>query len=395
MFTNRLAIAAGIAALGTSAYAQSSVTVYGNMDIAISRTNNGSGTTLPGGAGAGLSSQGRTTLDSGVGPGSRIGFRGREDLGGGLAAVFVAEMGVGADTGAIQQGGLGFGRQVFVGLSGKDWTLTAGRQYSPLDVGFGTNEARFGLWWGNAVGASGHGLYPGLGSAPGSGTFTAGSRIDNSLMGSMKFGPVTARLMIGMGNENVEGTGRLINPHLAYVSGRVNVQASILRQRAPIGLLATGAPNAWMTEKLLNGAYDFGAFTLMGGIYTFEGPPVASRAAIATPGAVGASPFAYGWDDTRTVYLGARVPLGTQNHLSMSLSRHTYNYATGPDGNGTTIGILGEHLLSKRTTIYASFGKVINDTRARTPLISTITAVVPNGFGSDPSAISLGMRHQF
>lgn len=395
MFTNRLAIAACMAALGTSAYAQSSVTLYGNMDMAITRTSNGSGTTLPGGTVATPRSQGRTTLDSGVGPGSRIGFRGREDLGGGLAAVFLAEMGFAVDTGVAQQGGLAFGRQVFVGLNGKNWTLTAGRQYSPLDVGFGTNEGQFGLWWGNAVGASGHGLYPGLGSAPGSGTFTAGSRIDNSLMGSMTFGPVTARLMVAAGNENAEGTGRFINPHLAYVSGPLNVQASIARQRAPIGLLAAGASNAWMTEKLLNAAYDFGAFKLMGGIVTFDGIPVASRSAVATPGAVGASPFAYGWDDMRTVYLGAQVPLGARNKLSVSLARQTYDYATGPDGRGTSIGILGEHLLSKRTTIYASFGKVINDTRARTPLIATITAVVPNGFGSDPSAISLGIRHQF
>src|SRR4051794_12518864 len=162
-------VACATVALG--AQAQNAVTIYGNLDAAGSVTKSSSGTTLPGGGVATGPSQRLYKLDSGIGPGSRLGFRGREDLGDGLAANFVMEMGMAVDTGALQQGGLAWGRQIFVGLSGKNWTLTAGRQYGPLDVAFGTADPMIGFFWGNAVAASGHGLYQSLGSTAGGGTF--------------------------------------------------------------------------------------------------------------------------------------------------------------------------------------------------------------------------------
>ena len=50
--------------------------------------------------------------------GSRFGFRGNEDLGGGLRAYFVLEGGFTADNGAMAQGGRLFGRKSLVGLAG-------------------------------------------------------------------------------------------------------------------------------------------------------------------------------------------------------------------------------------------------------------------------------------
>ena len=59
-----------------------------------------------------------TKITSGVGAGSRLGFKGSEDLGGGHSAIFLLENGFQADTGAMGQGGLLFGRQIYVGLQG-------------------------------------------------------------------------------------------------------------------------------------------------------------------------------------------------------------------------------------------------------------------------------------
>jgi predicted porin len=59
---------------------------------------------------------------------SRIGFRGTEDLGNGLKALFVLENGFGPDTGMQGQGGRLFGRNAYVGLQGAWGTLTLGRQ---------------------------------------------------------------------------------------------------------------------------------------------------------------------------------------------------------------------------------------------------------------------------
>ncbi|KAG0162427.1 hypothetical protein DFQ30_002048 [Apophysomyces sp. BC1015] len=70
-------------------------------------------------------------MTHGVWAGNRIGFKGDEDLGGGMKAVFTLESGFNAATGAQQYKGAEFGRQAFVGITHPEFgTLTAGRQYT-------------------------------------------------------------------------------------------------------------------------------------------------------------------------------------------------------------------------------------------------------------------------
>ena len=95
--------------------AQSNVAMYGIMDMGVVSESGGAG--------------GRALkLTSGIANGSRLGFKGSEDLGGGVAAIFTMDAGILADTGASAQGGLLFGRQAFVGLAGAAGTLRLGRQ---------------------------------------------------------------------------------------------------------------------------------------------------------------------------------------------------------------------------------------------------------------------------
>jgi predicted porin len=82
------------------ASAQSSVTLYGILDLSIAHESNGAGSV--------------TKMESGVYNGGRVGMRGTEDLGGGLSANFQLEMGVNADDGTSAQGGILFGRQAWV-----------------------------------------------------------------------------------------------------------------------------------------------------------------------------------------------------------------------------------------------------------------------------------------
>jgi predicted porin len=91
-----------------TAMAQSSVTMYGLLDEGIVHTTNADA--------AGHSITKMPTL-TGSFP-SRIGFRGTEDLGGGLQAVFTLEAGLLMDTGGLSQGNRLFGRQASVGLKG-------------------------------------------------------------------------------------------------------------------------------------------------------------------------------------------------------------------------------------------------------------------------------------
>jgi predicted porin len=121
-----------IAMSAGAAHAQSSVTLYGLVDLGITYTNNAqtgsSGGHLHGGSQFALTDAHTTGLS-----GSRWGLRGTEDLGSGLQALFVLENGFMANTGALAQGGAEFGRQAYVGLaSSNSGTVTAGRQYDPL-----------------------------------------------------------------------------------------------------------------------------------------------------------------------------------------------------------------------------------------------------------------------
>ncbi len=101
-----------------TAFAQSNVTVYGLVDASIANEKNG-GTLAA------------TRLDSGSQSGSRLGFKGTEDLGNGLKANFVLEAGFNLDDGTSAQGAL-FGRQAYVGLSGDFGAFNLGRQKAPM-----------------------------------------------------------------------------------------------------------------------------------------------------------------------------------------------------------------------------------------------------------------------
>ncbi|WP_029462137.1 porin [Serpentinimonas barnesii] len=87
---------AALAATGAT-LAQSSVTIYGRMDLGMSSVETTSGF----GAGATTSEAFSLAGAEGVRTGSRLGFRGTEDLGGGLRAGFTYEIGINADRNAL------------------------------------------------------------------------------------------------------------------------------------------------------------------------------------------------------------------------------------------------------------------------------------------------------
>src|SRR5262249_33128182 len=97
-------------------------TLYGILDNGFTYTNNA------GGHSSIVQQDGNNTGAQG----SRFGLRGNEQLGNGLSGIFVLENGYTVPNGALQQGGLLFGRQAYVGLDSRIGTLTLGRQYDSL-----------------------------------------------------------------------------------------------------------------------------------------------------------------------------------------------------------------------------------------------------------------------
>ncbi|GAB2872641.1 porin [Paraburkholderia jirisanensis] len=112
-------VALGLCLATGYASAQSSVTLFGQIDEAIAYINN---------AGGGASYR----MRSGTWIGSQWGLIGTEDLGGGYRTFFRLENGFDLNTGKLGQGGREFGRQSFVGLGSPYGTLTFGRQYDEI-----------------------------------------------------------------------------------------------------------------------------------------------------------------------------------------------------------------------------------------------------------------------
>jgi predicted porin len=137
----------GLIALG--AHAQSSVTLYGIVDAGIGYQ---SSVTSVGSTSGGHSA---VSMVSGIWAGSRFGFLGSEDLGGGNKTIFQLEEGFSSATGAAATSGLAFNRFAYVGLSNEHYgSMTAGRQltsyftmlspYRPLKYLTGTYGAHPG-----------------------------------------------------------------------------------------------------------------------------------------------------------------------------------------------------------------------------------------------------------
>ena len=112
---------AALATLSGAAMAQSSVTLYGRLDASIGSEK----------AGASGLAKSQSQMSSGLLSTSRLGFRGTEDLGGGLKAIFQLETTLGVDNGSAFTNG--FDRQSIVGLTGGFGTVKLGRTETSFD----------------------------------------------------------------------------------------------------------------------------------------------------------------------------------------------------------------------------------------------------------------------
>lgn len=117
-------------AFATLSNAQSSITLYGVVDVGVNYSSNTQTGIGANGAPKGASQVYMADGLAGGKMGSRWGLRGSEDLGDGTHAVFALENGCSINNGAFAQGGAEFGRQAWVGLENdRLGTVSLGRQY--------------------------------------------------------------------------------------------------------------------------------------------------------------------------------------------------------------------------------------------------------------------------
>lgn len=125
MLNRNIIAAAAFAAASTASLAQSTVTVYGVLDQGVIKGNGGTATSQGALGTSKAWNLGQATT-------SRLGFRGTEDLGGGLSAQFQIEHRLNPDTGAQNSSTALWNGRSYVQLSSKDLgAVYLGREYTP------------------------------------------------------------------------------------------------------------------------------------------------------------------------------------------------------------------------------------------------------------------------
>jgi predicted porin len=348
MQVKRLA-AALIAATPLFAAAQSNVTLYGVVDMAVESADNGG----PSGR--------HTFVNSGDQSTSRFGFRGAEDLGNGLKAIFNIESGFLADTGVGDSAGL-FQRRAVVGLESAVGTLTLGREYSPINsIAAATDEF-------------GQGFYGSDLSAFGTGRVTR--RLSNSVnFRSADWMGLRLLAAYAAGEKTTGSSGDMKGLGLEYANAGLYLGAAYH--------IVKNSPIVQDKEIGVGAGY---TFSQLGG---FE----------IKANYLGADPA--GSNNRFKEYnLGAGYPFGASKVLVNLKQDKLENGA-----KGKAWGVAYSYALSKRTNLYATYASMDNNNLAAFALNSssnnvappTNTGVTPNAplFGADPSVLAIGLRHTF
>ena len=224
------------------------MTIYGNVDLSVQHLRSGDDAPL---AGDHLTRLADGTL---YGPGSRLGFRVIEDLGGGLKAGALLENGFFADSGQLAQGGRAFGRQVYIWIANQLGELRMGRQYMLDDEVLPFTSPVGGLTVLNP--GSPYTYKPGL--MP---IFIDPNRIDNAVHYlSPFFGGFRAQAMYALGEKTVD---RYHAVKALYESGPIHVAAAYEWSKAQT--VPPGGDSDVNKLFQVGANYDFGVFRLYGG----------------------------------------------------------------------------------------------------------------------------------
>ncbi|MCE1170288.1 MAG: porin [Azovibrio sp.] len=370
-------IALAVAALASgAAFAQSNVQIYGSIDMGFAHRGDN--------IADGVKSQ--NAIDSGISAGNRLGFKGTEDLGNGLKALFTMEAGFQGDTGEHAQGGRLFGRQAFVGLTGGFGTVIAGRLYTPhysfLSAIDPFKAGTVGQYR-NVFGGVDSGIND-FAADNGENLFDP-TRVDNAVAyvspSFSGFNVTAAYSNNAIGQEAAKGnkgdnTVFAVLPR--YTNGPIDVALSYHK----IDLFNdTANDNQDITNWAIGGTYDFG---------------VAKLAAFYDSNK---------WDDysaagdlkLKSWMLGVTVPFG--KHAVLASYNQSKAKLGGKDGKASQWALGYTYSLSKRTNVYAVYADISNDDDSDDLIRSATTADASNkGFIKDTgyqNGLQFGVKHTF
>ena len=351
-----------LAALAASGFAmaQSSVTMFGIVDANIGYTNHNGAN----GGVVGMGSGGNNT--------SRLGFRGVEDLGGGLKAGFWLEGALVNDTGA--PAGFNFQRESTVRLSGGFGEVRLGREQTPTyravskydafgQVGFGRNEAFL------MDGSAGTIVPP---ATTATRTADAGGVRQNNMISyySPKMGGFSVSGGYGFHEKTNGNEGRYMGLAGGYDNGPLSLGMSYESRNVDIGVLGANKKN----RAALGASYDFGAVKLIGSISQ-------NKYKVATPASSA---------KVNTYALGLTAPVGAG---TVKAQYALYDQKTIGKAHHLSVGY--QYDLSKRTALYTTASYMKNNDGSNMRLNNTDIGGAAPGAGLNQTGVQAGIRHSF
>jgi predicted porin len=375
------------AVAATSAFAQSSVTLYGRLDAGYA--NQVDSQTF-----AGVTHEGRKNgITSHNSVSSYWGIMGTEDLGGGLKAGFKLEQDLFVATGVTGNSGAAsginafgattnqtsngaFNRTSLLSLSGSFGTIAVGRDYVPTFSLAAATDV-FGQSYSTTVGLAA----------------TAGSTIDRQFVyttpnlsgftGKLSYGNTDASIT-GPAATAQDGVNRNVSVTGVYSNGPLYVGLGLGNTEAIAAARGAAGVNTKNEMQILGASYDFGSFKLVGNF-------ISAKATV--------SNLAGETRQTET-NLGVTVPFGKITAIAQ-IGRNTYTTDmagnTAGDASGSDWVIGGDYALSKRTTAFLKTG-VTNklDGTLNVTAANSLSGAAFNGVGDvKRTATSIGIRHTF
>jgi predicted porin len=307
-----------------------------------------------------------------------FGFRGSEDLGGGLKAAFNLEASFAPDNGSFGHGGRAFGRQSWVGLSGPFGTVRLGRQYTMFRYGF--EDA-------NPFGYGNHGLRllePRI----------SNPRADNSITYLGKWGPINAGVNYSTGWDAVNG-----NPANAAAANCPG-EATDKKQCREWSLYTEYDAGTWGVatayERLYGGtSATFGGltspdktdtrFVLGARMQLTSGTKLAAGWIKRNNEGVAATP------KSDMYWVQGVVPVGGPWFVDGILAHLKYDNSSN---KATLVNLRGRYVLSKRTSLYLSAAHIDNGGTLALSATGSTPAIRPAA-GTSQTSVIAGVVHFF
>ena len=355
MNIKNIALAAiAVAAAGAAQAQSSAVTIYGIVD-AYGQFAHGTSNL--------------TRVQSGGLSGSRLGFKGNEDLGGGLRAFFTIESGINLDDGTNGQGAF-WGRQAFVGIGSPYGQVSLGRQYASIySLSSDFSEFSNGPTGASTTVIGGFGGYEPVRGSANAATGNGGpARVNNSVKyESPSFSGFKAGALFGLGEVSGSTTKtRIADVYGRYTAGPFDAMLSVIDDRV-------GATGFNVSTVSAAAAYTFGDYRVTGGVISVNDKSVANV-------------------DGRGYWIGGDYRLG----LNLFKLQYVVNKLKDSDGKTQAIGAGYQYDLSRRTNLYTSLTYFKNEGAGYTDRWAQgLPAGLTNANDRNITEAVVGIRHSF